>query len=476
MAQSCGKEVRLETEGQGTELDRTILEAIKDPLTHLVRNAVDHGIEAPEVRARAGKERCGLLRLRAFHQAGQVNLEISDDGAGLDLERIRNKAVESGRISPGQAARLSEKETCNLIFLPGLSTVEKVTNMSGRGVGMDVVKTNVEKIGGTVDLSSNPGQGTTVRVKIPLTLTIIPALMVTCCGERFAIPQVSLLELVRLEGQEVAKRIETVHGVPVHRLRGRLLPLVYLSRELGLAQESGHGDAVNLAVLQADDRQFGLVVDAVIDTQEIVVKPLGRQLKSLATYSGATIMGDGRVALILDIPGLAQRARVAGEARESGSAGKEEPPPAAAGDFDRQSLLLLQNGRNGRVAIPLSLVERLEKVPRSAVEHAGVQEVTQYRGQIMPLIRLSRIVPGGDEADLEQDGCLQVVVCSAGGRNVGLVADRILDIVEEKLLLQPPAQRPGVLGSAVIQQHVTDLLDVPVVLRKTVPGFSDTPA
>ncbi len=252
VALGCGKQVNIVMEGKETELDKTIIEAVKDPLTHLVRNSVDHGIELPQDRVKAGKDPTGRLILRAFHEGGQVNIEISDDGAGLPAERIRQKAVERGIISAEQAARMSERETFNLIFLPGFSTAQKVTNVSGRGVGMDVVKTNVEKIGGTVDVQSTAGAGTTVRVKIPLTLAIIPALVVTCSGDRYAIPQVSLLELVRLEGEQARTGIEMLHGVPVHRLRGRLLPLVYLSRELQLA-EPGDGthrgdDAVNIVV------------------------------------------------------------------------------------------------------------------------------------------------------------------------------------------------------------------------------------
>jgi two-component system chemotaxis sensor kinase CheA len=282
VALGCGKEVGIEMEGKETELDKTIIEAIKDPLTHLVRNSVDHGIELPEQRVKLGKDRAGRLILRAFHEGGQVNIEISDDGAGLNVERIRKKAVERGLITAEQAVRMPEREIFSLIFLPGFSTAEKVTNVSGRGVGMDVVKTNVEKIGGTVDVQSTLGRGTTVRVKIPLTLAIIPALVVTCGGERYAIPQVSLLELVRIEAEDVDKSVELVHGAPVYRLRGHLLPLVYLNRELKLADEirsaMGSDGAVNIVVLRADDRRFGLIVDQINDTEEIVVKPLRKQL------------------------------------------------------------------------------------------------------------------------------------------------------------------------------------------------------
>ena len=325
VALGCGKEVGIEMEGKETELDKTIIEAIKDPLTHLVRNSVDHGIELPDDRVTAGKARSGRLILRAFHEGGQVNIEISDDGAGLNADRIRKKALERGVITAEQVAHMAEREIFNLIFLPGFSTAEKVTNVSGRGVGMDVVKTNVEKIGGTVDVQSTRGQGTTVRVKIPLTLAIIPALVVTCGGDRYAIPQVSLIELVRLKADEVGKGIELVHGSPVYRLRGRLLPLVYLNRELKLAtNESTTKDdgAVNIIVLQADGRQFGLVVDQINDTEEIVVKPLRKQLKTVKTFAGSSIMGDGKVALILDVLGLAQRASVITETRDRAVTGK----------------------------------------------------------------------------------------------------------------------------------------------------------
>jgi two-component system chemotaxis sensor kinase CheA len=481
LAINCGKDVRLEMEGQDTELDRTIIEAIKDPLTHLVRNCIDHGIESAEARKQASKTVTGILKLRAFHEGGQVNIEVSDDGAGLNGERIREKAVERGLVSAQQAARMSDRDVYNMIFLPGFSTAEKVTNVSGRGVGIDVVKTNVEKIGGTVDVQSSAGQGTTVRIKIPLTLAIIPALMITSGGERFAIPQVSLLELVRMESGESGKGIEMVHGAPVYRLRGRLLPLVYLNRELQLLRTPGNAKedcAANIVVVQADGHEFGLVVDEITDTEEIVVKPLGKQLKGITAYSGATIMGDGRVALILDILGLAQRAQVI-STRESALADKEQEKNTAKDEAarDHQTLLVVQCGEQGRMAIPLSLVARLEEFPSSAIEMAGEQEVMQYRGQIMPLIRLSKVIAGvarkAGTADAEAQ--LQVVVYSEAGRSVGLVVDRIVDIVEEKLVVQNPAQRRGVLGSSVVQKRVTDLLDVPSVVREVIPGFAESP-
>ncbi|HZR65748.1 MAG TPA: chemotaxis protein CheA [Terriglobales bacterium] len=366
VALACNKKVSIEMEGKETELDKTIIEAIKDPLTHLVRNSVDHGIELPEDRVKAGKDATGRLTLRAFHEGGQVIIEIGDDGAGLNHERIRQKALERKLITGEQAARMSMREISNLIFMPGFSTAAKVTNVSGRGVGMDVVKTNVEKIGGAVDVQSTPGQGTTVRIKIPLTLAIIPALVVNCRNERYAIPQVNLLELVRLDGEQLRTGIEMVHGVPVYRLRGRLLPLVYLAGELQLqgsddlassgrllplvylARElqlqgsdnlaSSRPSAANIVVLQADERQFGLVVDGIGDTEEIVVKPLRKQLKTVKIFAGSSIMGDGKVALIVDVLGLAQRASVVSETRDRAVVEKIAESTAAA--EEKQTFML----------------------------------------------------------------------------------------------------------------------------------------
>ncbi len=340
-----------------------------------------------------------------------------------------------------------------------------------------MVKTNVEKIGGAVDVQSTAGRGTTVRVKIPLTLAIIPALIATCGGERFAIPQVSLSELVRLDAEEIGKGIELVHGAPVHRLRGRLLPLVYLARELGMQSETSDDSrataAINIVVLQAEDSQFGLIVDEITDTEEIVVKPLGKQLKGIRPYSGATIMGDGRVALILDVPGLAQRAKVVAEAHASAQ-DDIRSEVATEAVRDEHALLLAENGLEGRVAIPLSMVARLEEFPRTVVEHAGSQEVMQYRGQIIPLVRLSQIVPATSDAELlASAGSIQVVVYSEGNRTVGLIVDRIVDIVEEHAAVEPLAPRLGIVGSFVTQRHVTDLLDVPALVRAAVPGLLD---
>jgi two-component system chemotaxis sensor kinase CheA len=497
VALACNKQVLIEMEGKETELDKTIIEAIKDPLTHLVRNSVDHGIERPEERLAAGKPAEGKLSLRAFHEGGQVNIEISDDGAGLDLERVKAKALQKGLLTPDQAARMSDREITNLIFLPGFSTAAAVTNVSGRGVGMDVVKTNIEKIGGTVDVQSKRGQGTTVRMKIPLTLAIIPALIVTCADCRYAIPQVNLLELVRLEGAQARKGIEMIHGAPVYRLRGRLLPLVDLRTELGLAARLAPAAAaptppatpaptalhakvgitradepdvlsVNIVVLQADDRHFGLMVDEINDTEEIVVKPLSKQLKSINVYAGATIMGDGRVSLILDVLGLAQHANVVSEVRDRSLSEKDARRAGPSDESEpHQVVLLFQNRGGERMAVDLSLVARLEVFTPDSVEYAGEQLVVQYRGQIMPLVRVSDLLKSRTrEPEQVTDESLQVVVYTKDGNSVGLVVHRILDIVDEAFALQHQTGRKGVLGTAVIQTRITELLDLPGLLAE----------
>jgi two-component system chemotaxis sensor kinase CheA len=474
LALGCGKQINLSMEGKDTGLDKTIIEAVKAPLTHLVRNAVDHGIELPAVRQATGKSPEGQILVRAFHEGGQVHIEITDDGAGLDYAAIRNKALQKGVITADQAARITEHETGNLIFLPGLSTAANVTSISGRGVGMDVVKTHIEKIGGTVVVDSKPGQGCAVHMTIPLTLAIIPALIVTTAGEHYAIPQVSLLELLRLEGEQVGKAIEFVNGAPVHRLRGKLLPLVYLSHVLnsdGIADppastpSSGELEVANIVVLQAHNREFGLVVDEINDAEEIVVKPLSKQLKSIMTYSGATIMGDGKVALILDVLGLAQRANILGGAHPHAIV-ETAGAPSVVEDRDQPSpVLLLQDGERGRVAIDLAQVMRLEEFPRQSIELAGNQLTVQYRGHVMPLVRLSDVLRPAPFSPPEIDReSLQVVVYSSGGRDVGLIVDRILDITTESFVIQRDTARRGILGSAIIQTRITDVLDLPAVM------------
>lgn len=453
-----GKSVELKMEGRDTELDRTVLEAVRDPLTHLVRNSVDHGVETAEVRVAAGKPERGTLTLRAFHEGGQVNIEIADDGAGIDPVRLRAKAVERGMYTAAGAAALSDREAVNLIFSPGFSTAQAVTNVSGRGVGMDVVRTNIEKIGGSIDLASEPGRGTTVRIRIPLTLAIIPALIVAAAGRRYAVPQVSLRELVRIGPDQ---SLEQVHGAPVYRLRGQLLPLVDLRGSLGLPA-TDH-ETTYIAVLTADGRRFGLVVDEILDTEEIVVKPLGPQLQDIALYAGATIMGDGGIALILDSVALA---RQAGMTVEGGTADEE----TAGTVGDRTSVLVVGVGDGRRAAIPLVAVDRLEDFPAERVERVGGVEVLQYRGQILPLVRLDRAMASA--LDATQQANLQVVVCRSAAGCVGVVVESVLDIVEEDLSVRSGLGVDGHDGSAVVQGRITELFDVDEAVRVLTPSLT----
>ncbi len=482
LALACGKSVSIEMKGKDTELDKTLIEAIKDPLMHLVRNCIDHGIEKPEVRKKHGKPPEGRLILRAFHEGGWVNIEIADDGAGIDLEKIRKKAIEKNLMTPSQAANKTERELLNFIFLPGFSTAEKVTNISGRGVGMDVVRQNIEAIGGTVDIRSIAGQGMTAHIKIPLTLAIIPALIVTSQGESYAIPQVSLLELVRLQESQKDNLIEMVYGAPVYRLRGNLIPLVYLNRVLDLGAPNelappGLGSA-NIVVLQADKQTFGLIVDKVHDTQEIVVKPLGKQLKNLAVFAGATIRGDGTVMLILDVLGIAQYASVVSSEIQNRLT-QERQGETKSEDLKLQQLLLFQNRDRGRMAIALSAAVRLERFPFSAIERVGDRDVVQYRGKILHLADVLQLVQerrqkprhseelgSGDGQDKESK-TLPTIVCADGEHQMGLVVAKVVDIVTESVLEKnTDSCRDGVIYSTVIQGHVTEILDVGRLIQK----------
>ncbi len=464
LAISCGKKVDLEFEGKETELDRTIIEAIKDPLTHLIRNSVDHGIEVPEQRRLLGKRESGVLKISAYHESGYVNIEITDDGSGIDPERIRAKAVEKGLIAPDLAARLTDRETTALIFAPGFSTAEAVTNVSGRGVGMDVVKTNIEKIGGSIDVISVPARGTTFKIKIPLTLAIVPALIVSCSGERYAIAQTSLVELIRLDEEQIAKSVAVIDGRAVLRLRGKLVPLVDLGSLLKArsANDVHLLDSINVVVVQGEHGPFGISVDGVVDTQEIVVKPLGKQVKDVGVFSGATIMGDGRVALILDVGGVSSAGALDGS--ESHGVGPKENGSEEDSGHDSKTLLVVKAGDNSRLAISLESIDRLEEFDVGDVEWAGGAPVVQYRGAIMPLLWLSSAlgsVPSSDEGQ----STYQVVVHSVGSRSVGVVVDAILDITEVSLKIDPHTARLGVLGSAVIAQKVTEIVDLSVIVE-----------
>ena len=461
---SCGKSARLDMVGRHTELDKTLLEAIRDPLTHLVRNSVDHGLETIGVRLAAGKPAEGVVTLTARHEGGQVMVEISDDGAGIDPAVIRRKAIEKGILSSEEAAQRSDRDIISLIFRPGFSTAASVTNISGRGVGMDVVRTNIEGIGGSVDVQSTVGTGTTFTVKIPLTLAIIPALIVTSGDGRYAIPQVSLIELVRVRCDDV----EQIDGQRVYRLRGTLLPLIDLNETFGAHRSGDHPDSLNIVVVRADERVFGLVVDDINDTAEIVVKPLGRLLQHATWFAGATIMGDGRVALIIDALGFAEHVGLDRDAEQRGRSGARTTSAEAAEIVATERMLVARVGSR-RFAMPLDIVARLEQFAADKIEIANNRSAVQYGSEIMPLVRL------GDELGVDHDldaTMLPAIVFNVAGRSVGLLVDQIVDIVEEAFdVTTDDHMSHGVLGSSVINGLVTDLVDIHGVLSSVLPAL-----
>lgn len=470
LALACGKQARLVTDGEETELDKTIVEAIKDPLTHIVRNAVDHGIEPPELREERGKPPEGTLRLRAYHEGGMVNIEVSDDGGGIDPARIRRKAVERGWIAGEQAAAWSDRELFGLLFRPGFSTAESLTMVSGRGVGMDVVKSRVEAIGGSVEMQSRLGEGTTLKLKIPLTLTIVNALIVSTGGDRFAIPQGNLIELIRLQGEALGRSLVSVHGAPVCRYRGGLLPLLDLNEVLKIDPGCSTRDVerVNIVVLQADDQRFGLIVDRIDDAQEIVVRPLARQLKGIACLAGATIMGDGRIALILDVFGLAFQLN--GQQERTASATHLEAQTVTAGADDRRALLLLLGTDGSPFAVPLDQVDRLESFPKATIEVIAGRPLVQYRGTFLPLIDAAGWLSGQAWRTTESGSSRealpwQVVIHAEQERRVGLVFDGVVDVVTERLTVEGEPSRRGVLYTAAVQGKATEVLDVPAIVQ-----------
>ena len=473
IAHNFGKEVEIEMEGEETDLDKSVIEAIKGSLLHLVRNAVDHGIEAPDVREAQGKPRAGTLRLRAHHEGGNVVIEVRDDGRGLDRERILKRAVSAGLVDQEKAEGLTTREIESYVFQPGFSTAAKVTNISGRGVGLDVVRANVESLGGSIELQSEAGESTTFRLKIPLTLAIVTVLLSSAGKHRIAIPQASVVELVRLDGSGAGLGIEDLNGVPVYRLRGKLLPLVYLNRELDITREASATSTVNIVVLQGDDRRFGLIVDSIEDSQEIVVKPLGHLLAGVP-FAGATILGDGQIALILDVFRLGLAAGVVSETRAHSIA--FQVSSAVAERPHKARLVALQGPGDERMAIDFEAVTRLEHFPRAAIEWVGDRQVVQYGELILQLIDLQSALPERRERARESVVCLDdqavpVVVCTINGRLVGLIAHRIIDIVEESLKARKAGSREGVRACAVIQDRVTEILDLEKVVRLSDPGF-----
>jgi two-component system chemotaxis sensor kinase CheA len=449
LSTELGRDIELEMHGAETELDRQVLELVKDPLTHLVRNCADHGIESPDERIAAGKPRAGTIRLSACHQGGYIIIEIADDGRGLDTARIKAKALQIGLFSEAEMAAKSEGEISNIIFAPGFSTASQITSISGRGVGMDVVRSNIEQIGGTVELKSVAGAGTTFTIKIPLTLAIVSALIVETGGERFAIPQLSVLELVRAGGGG-EHRIERIKDTPVLRLRNTLLPLLHLKEVLHLGAPAGEDGFV--VVTQVGNQIFGAIVDGVFHTEEIVIKPMSSKLRHIAVFSGTTILGDGSVIMILDPNGVAQALGRAAQVAQAEVREREESEEVAS--EDRVSLLVFRAGSQQPKAVPLSLVTRLEEIDCRRIEISDGRHLVQYRDQLMPLLRVDT------ETGLKQEGAQPILVFSAHGRSMGLVVDEIVDIVEDKLDIEVASNRPGLLGYAVVKGNTTEIIDV----------------
>jgi two-component system, chemotaxis family, sensor kinase CheA len=447
LSAELGKQIDLEMHGAETELDRQVLELVKDPLTHLVRNSADHGLENPAERVAAGKVQKGTVRLSAWHQGGHIIIEIADDGRGLDLARIRAKAVEQGLAGEAEMAAKSDGEVGNLIFRPGFSTAAKVTSISGRGVGMDVVRANIEQIGGTVDLKSMPGVGTTFTIKIPLTLAIVSALIVEAGGERFAIPQLSVLELVRASSGE--HRIERIKETPVLRLRNKLLPLIQLKEVLRLGDSDS--DKGFVVVTQVGNQTFGVVVDGVFHTEEIVIKPMSSKLRHISAFSGTTILGDGTVIMIVDPNGIAQAlGRIAPVAQTD----KIKLDDGEDGDDDLTPLLVFRAGSQQPKAVLLSLVARLEEIDCRRIEVSDGHCLVQYRDQLMPLLRIDA------QRGVKQDGAQPILVFADRGRCMGLMVDEIVDIVEQRLDIEVASERPGVLGYAVVKGSATEIIDI----------------
>lgn len=458
LTQELGKKIELVMTGADTELDRQILESIKDPLTHMVRNSADHGLEEPEDRRAAGKSETGRILLDARHEGGHILVEVSDDGRGLPTSRIRAKVVQNGLATDAQLDGMTEQQIQQFIFRPGFSTAAAVTSVSGRGVGMDVVRTNIEKIGGVIEFTSREGQGSRFIIKIPLTLAIVSALIVECGGERFAMPQSSVIELVRIS-KNSAKGVELINGHPVYRLRDRLLPLVALNGILGLDRKPGEESSeLYVVVAQVGSFVFGIIVDRVFDTEEIVVKPASRTLRHISLFSGTTILGDGSVIMILDPNGIsAATSEVTHEA-----ASEDKAAAAVSSRHEAVSMLVFKAGAGGNKAVPLSLIARLEEADLSTAEFAGERTVIQYRGGLMPLV-------GFDGLPARREGHHPILVFAEGDRMCGLVVDEVVDIVEGSLDLQlvSGGTEAGLLGSSIIDGKSTDVIDTVHYLRQS---------
>ncbi|HEU5444223.1 MAG TPA: chemotaxis protein CheW [Pseudolabrys sp.] len=451
LSNELGKKIDLEMQGADTELDRQVLDLIKDPLTHMVRNSADHGLETAEERRAVGKPEHGLIRLSAYHEGGYIIIRIADNGRGLDTAQIKAKAIAQGLVSEVDAEKLPEAQIHKFIFAPGFSTAAKVTNVSGRGVGMDVVRNNIDQIGGTIDVKSVAGAGSSFTIKIPLTLAIVAALIVEAGGHRFAIPQLSVVELVRARsGSE--HRIESIKNTRVLRLRDKLLPLISLRQLFGLDTDAGEINAGFIVVTQVGSQTFGIVVDGVFHTEEIVVKPMSSKLRHISMFSGNTILGDGSVIMIIDPNGVAQAFGTNVASQVAAAEASEIKPAPSAGSST--SLLVFRAGSRQPKAVPLSLVTRLEEIDAQKIELSNGRHMVQYRGHLMPLISMS------ENVRVKGEGAQPLLVFSDGGRSMALVVDEIVDIVDDTLNIQVASENPGVLGSAVVRGYATEIIDV----------------
>ncbi|MPZ41537.1 MAG: response regulator [Rhizobiales bacterium] len=444
------KPIEFEMQGAETELDRQVLDLIKDPLIHMVRNSADHGLEMPAERRAAGKPEKGTIRLAAWHEGGYIIVEVSDDGRGLDTARIKSLVIARGLASESEVEKMTDAQIQKFIFAPGFSTASKVTSVSGRGVGMDVVRANIDQIGGAIDVKSVLGEGTNFVIKIPLTLAIISALIVECAGDRFAIPQLAVVELVRARSNS-EHRVEHIKDAAVLRLRNTLLPLFQLSKLLKISDDA-ESDVENgfIVVTQVGSQTFGIVVDAVFHTEEIVVKPMSGKLRHIAMFCGNTILGDGSVIMIVDPNGLAQKLSGTSSSRLVA----ETPPEREAEDDMVESMLLFRAGSPQLKAVPLSLVTRLEEIDPRSIEITNGRAVVQYRGQLMPLVSVN------SDVRIKDSGSQPLLVFSDEGRSMALVVDEIVDIVEERLDIELTSNTAGILGSAVIKGQATEVIDI----------------
>jgi two-component system, chemotaxis family, sensor kinase CheA len=445
------KQIELEMHGADTELDRQVLDLIKDPLTHMVRNSADHGLETPAERLAAGKPEQGTIRLSAYHEGGHIIICIADNGRGLSTERIKAKAVANGLVSEADLEKMTEAQIHKFIFAPGFSTAAAVTSVSGRGVGMDVVRTNIDQIGGTIEVKSVAGEGSSVTIKIPLTLAIVSALIVEAAGDRFAIPQLSVVELVRARANS-EHRIERIKDTAVLRLRNKLLPLMHLKKLLRI-DDGSSSDPENgfIVVTQVGSQTFGIVVDGVFHTEEIVVKPMSTKLRHIDMFSGNTILGDGAVIMIIDPNGIAKALGAASAA--SHEIADENAAMRANAAEQLTSLLVFRAGSTQPKAVPLGLVTRLEEIATDKIELSNGRYMVQYRDQLMPLVQMAGVKVG-------TTGAQPILVFSDDGRSMGLVVDEIIDIVEERLHIEVAGHGEGILGSAVIKGQATEVIDV----------------